>query len=465
MARVLVLSAALAAVLTVSPFSVVNAKVSAGEAAKLKTELTPMGAERAGNADGSIPAWTGGLTPDKAPGNYEKGKHLPDPFVEDKTLFTITPQNLSQYKDKLPLGVQALMAAYPSSFFVPVYPSRRTAAAPDWVYQNTAKNAVAADLANSGNGIENAYGGVPFPIPKGANGKVDPLMVLWNHLTRWRGVYVIRHSAQATVQANGAFSEVIGRQEVDFAYYHPKGSFATLDNRLLNYISVTKSPPRLAGGAVLLHDTIDQVAQPREAWGYNAGQRKVRRAPNLAYDTPVSSADGLMTADDVDMFNGAPDKYDWQLIGKKEMYIPYNNYRLASPSYRYKDLLKPGHVLSDATRWELHRVWVIQGTLKAGQRHIYSKRTYYIDEDGWSVVAGDLYNAEGKLFRVPLSFLMTYYQVPVLWTTLDAYHDLPSKRYYVSFLGNEEKVSLEFRNDPEPASYFQPAALRRRGTR
>lgn len=466
MSKLQVLSAAVvAALLWVSPASDVHAKVSAAEAAKLKSELTPYGAERGGNADGSIPAWEGGLTPDKAPSSYKSGAHLPDPFSEDKLLFTITPQNVDKYKDKLSAGVQALIKAYPDSFFIPVYQTRRTGAAPQWVYDNIAKNAIRAELSNNGNGIDGAFGGVAFPIPRNAKGEVDPLMILWNHVTRWRGVYVIRNSAQATVQKNGAYSEVSSRQEVDFPYYHPGGSPETLNNRLLNYISVVKSPPRLAGGAVLLHDTIDRIAQPREAWGYNAGQRKVRRAPNLAYDTPVASADGLIMADDVDMFNGAPDKYEWKFLGKKEMYIPYNNYRLASPDYKYKDLLLPGHVKSDAARWELHRVWIIEGKLKKDQRHTYSRRTYYVDEDSWNIVAGDIYNAKGELYRVPLSYLMNYYQVPCQWTTLDVYHDLPSARYYLSFLGNEEEVSLEFVDKPQPPSYFQPAALRRRGTR
>ena len=39
----------------------VMAAVSPEEAAKLGTSLTPVGAEKAGNADGSIPAWTGGI--------------------------------------------------------------------------------------------------------------------------------------------------------------------------------------------------------------------------------------------------------------------------------------------------------------------------------------------------------------------------------------------------------------------
>lgn len=435
------------------------------EAEALGKELTPFGAERAGNEAGTIPAWEGGLTPDKAPAGYVRGKHHINPFASDKPLFVITAANLHQYREQLPKGVQALVETYPETFRVPVYQTRRTAAAPQWVYDNIARNARTGKLVNNGNGIEGAVGGVAFPIPKEADGKIDPLKILWNHITRWRGIYIIRNSAQATVQRNGSFSMVASQQDVDLVYYHRDKTPETLDNRLLNYLSVVRSPARLAGGAVLLHDTIDRVAQPRDAWGYNAGQRKIRRAPNLAYDTPVSAADGLIMADDVDMFNGAPDKYEWALLGQREMYIPYNNYRLASPEYKYTTLLQRGHVNADATRWELHRVWVIEGTLKRGQRHTYTKRTYYVDADSWAIVTGDLYDRNGKLYRVPVSFIMNYYEVPCQWTTLDAYHDLLSQRYYVSFLANEEPTSLTFDEQPPRESFFQPQAVRRRGTR
>ena len=90
------------------------------------------------------------------------------------------------------------------------------------------------------------------------------------------------------------------------------------------------------------------------------------------------------------MFNGAPDRYDWKLIGKKELYIPYNAYRLDSPQLKYSDIIKPGHINRDLTRYELHRVWEVEATLKTGERHIYAKRHFFIDEDTgrlqWSII-------------------------------------------------------------------------------
>lgn len=442
------------------------AKVSKQEAGKLEHELTPYGAERAGNKAGTIPAWDGGITQDKIPKEYtRRGMHHPNPYAGDKMLYKITAANMDKYADHLPEGIKALLKTYPDTYYVPVYPTHRSASAPQWVYDNIAKNAVTAELVADGNGFRNAYGGVAFPIPKDADGRIDPLMILWNHMTRWRGIYVIRSSSEAAIQASGSYSLVTSQQEVDFLYYHRDGNFDGLDNKLFYYLSFVKSPARMAGGALLVHETLDQTKEPRSAWGYNAGQRRVRRAPNLAYDTPVVTTDGLMTADDLDMFNGAPDRFEWKFIGKKEMLIPYNNYELNSPKYKYDDLLQKGHVNPAATRFELHRVWVIEGRLKKGTRHIYSRRTFYLDEDSWDIAVADQYDSRGDLWRVSVSHLMNYYEVPVLWTALDAYYDLRSKRYYVGFLDNEEENTLDFQDDPPPEGYFSAQSLRRRGRR
>ncbi len=444
----------------------VLAAVSKQEAERLKGELTPVGAVRAGNESGTIPPWSGGLTPENMPDTYvRKGQHHPDPYAKDKKLYTITALNMNHYDQILAPGLKALLKAYPETFSISVYPTRRSAAAPQWVYDNIYQNALSAELVNNGNGLEGAHGGVAFPIPLGFKGKVDPLMVLWNHITRWRGVYVVRRSSEAVVHENGSYSLATSQQEVDFVYYHKDENAQTLDNRLLNYISFIKQPARLAGGAVLIQDTIDRIKEPRVAWGFNAGTRKVRRAPQIGYEMPLASADGLITADDLDMFNGAPDRFEWHFLGKKEMLIPYNSYRLDSPDLTYEQMLKAGHIDPELARFELHRVWVVEARLKPGARHVYSKRTFYLDEDSWSIAIADQYDRDGNLWRVSLSYLKNYYEVPALWSALDVYHDLKSKRYYVAFLDNQEETTLEFSETPPPSKNFTPTALRRRSSR
>jgi hypothetical protein len=434
------------------------AAVAPAEAAKLGASLTPFGAEKAGNAAGTIPEWTGGIT--QVPAAYKTpGQHHPDPFADDKPLFTITKANLDQYKTNLTPGQIAMFDTYPSSYQMPVYPTRRSGSAPQWVYDNSIKNASTAKLIDGGNGFSDAYGGIPFPIPQSG------VEALWNHIARYRGTYIVRRASEVAVQRNGSYSLVTSQQEAMFKFYNPKGTAADLNNIMFYYLSFTKSPARLAGGAVLVHETLDQVKEPRQAWGYNAGQRRVRRAPNLAYDTPIAAADGLRTADDTDMINGSPDRYDWKLLGKKEIYIPYNSYKVTSPEVKYEDLLQVGHLNPAFTRNELHRVWVVEGTLKSSARHIYSKRTLYLDEDSWQAAVVDQYDGRGELWRVSIAYLKNYYDLPTTWSALDSFHDLQARRYHVQNLDNEESSTIDFSQAIPDDGYFKPAALRRRGTR
>lgn len=433
------------------------AAVSPAEAAKLGASLTPFGAEKAGNAAGTIPEWTGGIT--QAPAAYKTpGQHHVDPFADDKPLFTITKANLDQYKDNLTPGQIAMFNTYPNSYQMPVYQTRRSGSAPKWVYDNTIKNASTAKLLDGGNGFSDAYGGIPFPIPQ--NG----VEALWNHIARYRGTYIVRRASEVAVQRNGSYSLVTSQQEAMFKFYNPKGTAADLNNIMFYYLSFTKSPARLAGGAVLVHETLDQVKEPRQAWGYNAGQRRVRRAPNLAYDTPIAAADGLRTADDTDMINGSPDRYDWKLIGKKEIYIPYNSYRLDSPKLKYSEIIKAGHINQDLTRYELHRVWHVTATLKSGERHIYAKRDFYLDEDTWQAAAIDHYDGRGTLWRVAEAHAQYYYDKQVPWYSVETLYDLLSGRYLALGMKNEEKSAYEF-DYPAKESDYTPAALRQAGVR
>ncbi len=436
--------------------SVTFAKVSSSSAEKLNSTLTPLGAVRSGNKDGSIPEWRGGIQ--FPPSSYKQpGQHHPDPFPGDKPLFVITAQNMGKYAKHLSEGQKALFKTYPESFKMPIYKTRRTGAAPQWLYDNTIQNAKKATLVEGGNGIEHAIGGIPFPIPN--NG----LEVIWNHNLRWRGEYGVRRASEVAVQRDGAYSLITTQAEILYNYYRQGLTIEDLNNVAIYYLSFTKAPARLAGGAVLAHETINQIKEGRRAWGYNAGQRRVRKAPNLAYDTPVAAADGLRTIDETDMYNGAPDRYNWKMIGKKEIYIPYNNYRVGSPSVGYKELLLPGHINPEFTRYEKHRVWVVEASLKADSRHIYHKRRFYIDEDSWGAAIIDMYDERNELYRVSMAYLKNYYELPATWTAMDVYHDLQARRYHVQGMDNEERTTIDFSQASPGTRYFTPQELRRRG--
>ncbi|MCL4809798.1 MAG: DUF1329 domain-containing protein, partial [Thermoanaerobaculia bacterium] len=271
------------------------AQPSAQDIAKLGTTLTPLGGEKAGNADGSIPAWDGGLT--KAPAGWKPGKHYVDPFAAEKPLFTITAQNAAQYAARLSEGHKAMLKAYPS-FRIPVYPTHRTAAAPQRIYDATKKIAATARLAEGGNGVTGAIAGIPFPLPKSG------IEVIWNHLLRYRAETASRTVAQAAPTRGGQYTLVQFEEETMFVYHLPDMTEAKMANRLLNFKQRVIAPSRLAGGILLVHESMNQVAQPRDAWLYNPGQRRVRRAPQVAYDNPGTAADNMRTSDQLDMFNG-----------------------------------------------------------------------------------------------------------------------------------------------------------------
>ncbi|TWC31356.1 uncharacterized protein DUF1329 [Pseudomonas sp. SJZ079] len=434
----------------------VMAAVSPDEAAKLGTTLTPVGAEMAGNADGSIPAWTGGL-PTNA-GAVDGAGFLADPFASEQPLFTITAQNMDQYKDKLTPGQQAMLKRYPDSYKIPVYPTHRSATLPDDVLAATKNNAVNTKLVEGGNGLQNFDQANPFPIPK------DGLEAIWNHITRYRGGSVRRLVTQATPQANGSYSMVYFQDEFTFRANLTDYQPGKESNVLFYFKQRVTAPSRLAGNVLLVHETLNQVKEPRLAWLYNAGQRRVRRAPQVSYDGPGTAADGLRTSDNFDLYNGSPDRYEWKLNGKKEIYIPYNAYKLDSPKLKYDEVIKAGHINQDLTRYELHRVWHVTGTLKSGERHIYAKRDFYLDEDTWQAAEVDHYDGRGTLWRVAEAHAQYYYDKKVPWYTLETLYDLLSGRYLALGMKNEEKQAYDFTYKAS-ASDYTPAALRQAGVR
>ncbi|MBO3273652.1 DUF1329 domain-containing protein [Pseudomonas schmalbachii] len=435
----------------------VMAAVPADQVAKLGTSLTPMGAEKAGNADGSIPAWTGGL-PVNAGAVDSKG-FLADPFASEKPLFTITAANAQQYKDKLTAGQLAMFQRYPDTYKIPVYPTHRTAALPDDMYQAIKTSAQHTETVGNGNGLKNFDSHYyAFPIPQSG------VEVVWNHTTRYRGGNIHRYITRVQPQTNGAFSMVSFEDEISYPANLPDLDKEKGKNILFYFIQRVNGPARLAGNVLLVHETIDQVAEPRQAWMYNAGQRRVRRAPQVAYDGPATASDGQATADNYDMYNGSPDRYDWKLVGKKELYIPYNSYKLDSPKLKYADIIKPGHINQDLTRYELHRVWEVEATLKSGERHIYAKRHMYFDEDTWQLAEVDHYDGRGQLWRVAEGHAQQYYHQKVPGYTAETLYDLVSGRYAVVGLKNEEKQSIVF-GAKAVAGEYTPAALRQAGVR
>ncbi len=433
------------------------ADVPAPVAERLGQDLNPMGGEIAGNKDGTIPEWTGGLTgiPDTVTFDPETQLH-PNPFAGDEPLFTITAATMADHAAHLTDGYKTLLQTYPD-YKMTVYPSRRSCAYPKAVYDASRRNAQKTSLTPTGNGVVGGTFGLPFPVPN------QGLEMVWNQTLRYRGFQLTRQFAAAPVTRGGDYTLQIVQDEAIIQWSNPDiSSTDQLDNISLFYISNTIAPARSAGNILLVHETIDQSKQNRAAWQYSPGTRRVRRAPNIAYDNPGFNSDALSTADAFDGYNGAPDRYDWRLVGKREFYIAYNTYDAALVPIA--DLLAPGHLNQDHVRYELHRVWVVEATLRPGTRHVYSRRVFYFDEDATQLVAAELYDGRGELWRVQEMHTLNYYHVPLCGSGAEIVYDLQNGRYLALSMRNEQPP-VDYDADHLDAERYQPARLRRLGVR
>lgn len=439
------------------------AKVSETEAARLGKDLTPLGAEVSGNKDGSIPAWTGTMRglPDGLKWEGD-GHFLPDPYASEKPLFIITAQNAEQYKDRLSEGELALLKKYPETFHMPVYPSHRDGRYFEAFEARTAYNATRAYLANGVEGIQGYTGSIPFPIPQSggeviANTRMASPFGVQNGITDDIGVF-----------ANGQTAKRRQRQTADFIFNNRDIKVGTPQSELgevAAYLLIEVIEPlRDKGRLTLIYEPLDYVTSERKAWIYLPGVHRVRRAPTVGYDTPDGPG-GMLTVDDTLGFNGGMDRYDWSLLGKREMYIPYNSYKFDDPSVSYDQLLLVGHSNPDYMRYELHRVWVVEANLKEGARHIYSKRRFYVDEDSWNIVATDAYDGHGVLWRT--SLINSYYHFGAQGYTNRTlqFHDLNAGNYVAIRVINELDGPYRILEEPRGDRYFTPENLRKMGTR
>ncbi|WP_420464601.1 DUF1329 domain-containing protein [Panacagrimonas sp.] len=458
---------AVAALVAVAPALTWSA--AQADASKLGGELTPIGAIRAANADGSIPEFTGEKnfpedmktwTPEHLESlRTQDAKKLEAEFQKAikpellKPFDTVTKANMAKYADKLTDGHKALLEKYPT-YKMPLFKGVRTGFFPKEIEEATIKNASTAKLTGT-DLVTGASIGFPFPIPKsGAE-------VIWNHRMKYRGNAVTRYNNQAIVKPDGSYQITKLTEEVKFKYANFKDPAAADNKYLLMYLSETISPPRVAGQLTLAHELIGPDAgSGRAAWIFSPGLGRVNRAPDVGYDNPAVGTDNEQYFDQIDVFNGSLDRYDWKLIGRKEMYIPYNSYQMNSPLVKYKDMLKPFHVNQDNARYELHRVWVVEANVKQGVRHNFAKRVFYVDEDSWSIAAVDCYDGRGELWKVQEAHLITAPFVPTVTGSPEIIYDLQSTRYFVTAMANEDKIS-DFHASFDDKE-FEPSALKRK---
>ena len=420
-----------------------SAAVPQSVADQLLTELTPLGAVKRGTEDGSIPQWRN--DPQENADNLKR-------LMEELPLFVIGHGNYDQYLEWLSPGTVALFTRYPESFSIPVYPTYRTAKLPEWLYQNAIRNAVEAQINEDGTNVDFARPGIPFPIPQSGE------EAIWNHILRWKGLFFKLETIDAVVDQNGKYNIIDNTLEV-YSIYHDQQVQRNQDDwKYVYYLSYINAPASLAGGAYLSYESLKPMARPRQSWMYMSGQRRMRRSPVMGYDAPTFTSDGLRMMDEIDVFNGALDRYDWQLVGRKEMFVPYNNDRLQKTISDDEKVLTVHHIAPEFTRYEKHRVWVIEANLKEGSEHVYKRRTFYLDEDTWSILMVDIYNEEDQLWRVTKRYASYYEDVPVMLTALDAFYDLQKKSYYIQAFPDGYNHSYE----APKSGYFSPNIVRQR---
>lgn len=430
------------------------AKVPEAQVNRLGQDLTPMGSEKAG--EGDIPAWTGGLQTVPSNVSYQPGDKLANPFASDPIKYTVTGQNMGQYEALLTPGYKAMLQTYPS-YKMNVYETRRTCAFPDRYYEATKRNAQVGELVGGGSGVSEAIFGTPFPIANNA------LEMIWNHTLRYRAFKLVRQFAAAPVTRGGDYTLRIVQDEAILAWSDPSKQRAEdLNNISIYYIANTIAPARAAGNVILVYEALNAQIQPRQAWQYSPGTRRVRRAPNIAYDNPGTNSDGLSTSDAFDGYNGAPDRYDWTVLGKNVRLVSANAYEGESTPYR--DYLQPAHINQDKVRYEARRVWEFEAKLRPNTRHVYSRRVYHNDEDAWQIATAELYDGRGQLWRVQELHQIQRYNVPLCGSAGEIVYDLQAGRYLALALQNEEPPVNYFADELDPSRYT-PNSIRQLGVR
>jgi hypothetical protein len=432
-----------------------QAAVGEEEAKQLGATLTPFGAEKAGNKEGTIPIYTGGLT--TPPPTYKKGSGWrPDPFPEDKPLFSINAKNMDQYADKLTEGAKELMRKHPD-YRIDVYPTRRTVAYPQEVLDNTVKNATRCKTFEEGLALEQTCrGGIPFPIPKNGH------QVMWNHMLNY-----VAASKEGEYQL--WFVNATGRPVMmtdthawaEYPYYDPKQARVDAYYRIR---TESKAPARQAGVNTLIFDHMNPVETNRRAFSYLPGQRRVRVAPDFSYDTPMDSSGGVVHFDMINIFTGKMDRFDFKLLGKKEMYMPYNNYKILYET-NPEEALGKHFPKPEVMRYELHRVWVVEATLKPGKRHVMQKSVFYWDEDNAGYGMADFWDASGKLYKSSVSLNAHLYESMANDSAPNLVHDFVKGVYVLMATPSYGGMGVKVLPQSMPSSFFSSESLAGTGVR
>ena len=373
----------------------------------------------------------------------------PDPYPDDEIIFTITSKNYSDFSENfLTSGQIEMFKKYPETFKMNVYNSRRSCAVPPEVNELTISNAI---LTDEGEGIEGIVGSIPFPKP------TEALHHVWNHILRYRGVEISGSSPFFIIDPDG--SRILGAgKAIAKNYWNP----FTKNQKGLQGMLMTKvtHPPRLADASALVIESLNAFKSPRKAWVYNPGTRRVRRAPDIAYDYKPSASQGLTTTDQFDGFNGAKDRYNWKNLGIQARLMPYNAYKFHETPM--EEVLNPFHVDQDFLRYELVNVNVVKAELKNDKRHIIPKRVMYFDVDSHNMLVEETFDANSEIMAYREFPIINFYDQPMCLSIHSATYDFATRRYQLASVRSIDIPKIEWRlEEPHNERMFTPEGLKR----
>ena len=415
-------------------------------------KFTRFGAEAGPNATGEIPAFEGakGL---KCPEGYQKGDYLPNPYRDEKELLVINSANVDQYKARLSPGQVARLVRNPNHY-MKIYKTHRNFEHPEIYLRATEETSKTAHLDEK-NVLRGFQGGIPFRFPK--NG----LEAIWNVKRPWAGDDLMTDDCRRVVSPTGKIrkarwtTKIIALNEPRLRdrLPNPEG----VSGKVLTYYSY---PPDREGEAALSVGYDDDTKEG-DVWVYYPTLNRVRRAPTLRGGTQL---DGESTLDELGQdFSDDVNDWDWKLVGKKEMYIPANNYEIWELDALDEKECLAGDINPARIRYELRRVWVVEATLKEGKKHPYSKRVGYYDEDFWGPVLADRYDKRGNLWRMAEYYQCYNYCTQRRYVIGYLYLNLESGRYEV-FGGCRDKDTKTNKTDVGlTLDEFTVQALRRAG--
>ncbi len=373
----------------------------------------------------------------------------PDPYSDDNVILIIDKNNFEEFSETiLTPGQVEMFKLYPNSFKMNVYESRRSCSVPPEVIHLTKENAL---LVDEGEGIIGVIGSIPFPNP------TEALHHVWNHILRYRGVEIFGSSPFFIINPDG--SRIYGAGEaIAKNFWNP---FTKNDKGLQGMIMIKVThPPRLADASALIIESLNAFKTPRRSWVYNPGTRRVRRAPDIAYDYKPSASQGITTADQSGGFNGAKDRYDWKNLGVQKKLMPYNAYKFHETPI--EEALQPYHVNQDILRYELVNVNVVQADLKSGKRHIIPHRTMYFDLDSHNMLSEETYDGEMVIQTYREFPLINFYDQPMCLSIHEATYDLTTKRYELSSVRSIDIPKIQWRLEvPHEERIFTPEGLKR----